>query len=106
MALGIAAACVSLLSEAVAVGTEAVVALAVGVAGMVMTGTDGGAEALLLAASASGTTTELDEEAAAQPAVPQASSAVKARPGHLTDRARILARLIGFPGAGTSGDVA
>jgi hypothetical protein len=86
----------------------AVVALAAGVvvAGMVMTGTDDGTEEVLLIASPSGTTAEFDEAREAQPAAPQASSAVKARPGHLTDRARILAALVGLPGAGTSGDVA
>jgi hypothetical protein len=50
--------------------------------------------------------TAVEVETEAQPAAPPASSAVRAMQGHLTDRARILARPPGLPGAGTSGDVA
>lgn len=85
------------------------VALGVAVAvsfGMVSVGTGTGGLEEAIVGSAFNAAAVLDEEREAQPIVPPASSAVKARPGHRADRARALATLVGFAGAGTSGDVA
>ena len=98
---------VALVAEADAEGdadADADVGAAAGADGSVSFGT-GAAEVLPNAVPPSARGTSVDEEAAAQPTAPQASSTVKARNGHLTDRVRILAGLLGSPGAVISGDI-
>jgi len=60
---------------------------------------------LVVVVSATDTAVELDEEAEAQPAAPQATKAVTTRQGHRTDRVRFLAGLPGLREAVISDDI-